>query len=324
MGEILLLLLFLFLSAFFSASEIALISLADFKVHHLKNKKLRGADVLYTIRQNKPRVLITVLIGNNIVNIGASALATKISISYFGDQGIGVAVGAMTFLILVFGEIMPKAFATTHATTVALRVAPIFRFLMVLFLPISQVFHWLTLIFPGNEKQSQISEEEIAILVDYGEKHGTIKSSERDMIHNIFKFDQLEVSEVMTPKNKVVFLKKTDPLEKALQIFSEHGYSKIPVLGEKNDCAVGVLFIKETITHIQKNSLQTPIDKMFQPAYTVPPSMKVDVLLREFLKKSRQMALIVDKNQKVMGIITLEDLLEEIVGEIVDETKKKR
>ena len=175
------------------------------------------------------------LVGNNLVNISASALATKIAMEYFPKNGVGIAVGVMTFLILVFGEIFPKAIATKNATKIALMIAPVFRYLIVFLYPIIKIFIIINdLIYKSFGKkvkeQPHITEEEIHSFIHYGAKAGAIKSREKELIYNIFNFDDVNVKKVMTPRTAVEFIEASQTIKQALEIFSETTYSRLPIL----------------------------------------------------------------------------------------------
>jgi CBS domain containing-hemolysin-like protein len=252
-------------------------------------------------------------------------MATKIAIEWFGSNAVGITVGIMTLLILIFGEITPKAFAAVHPVRIALLVAPIFKVLLLLFLPLTKMFDFINVLVHkgmGSKKMPLITEEEIAILVEYGEKAGAIKQTEREMIQNVFKFDNIAVKEVMTPRTDVVFIEASKTLREGVDIFAQYNYSRLPVYKDRMDNIIGILYVKDVMNLIKNNDLDTVVENLVKPVYFVPKAMSVDVLFRQFQKRKMQMAIVVDEYGGISGLVTLEDLLEEIVGEIFDETEK--
>ncbi|MFH1591332.1 MAG: hemolysin family protein [archaeon] len=325
MNELILLLIMLLLSAFFSGSETALTSLSDFKIRYLKEQGRSGSTTLANIRKNKHRLLITILIGNNTVNIAASAIATNLAIGTFKSSGIGIAIGLMTFLILVFGEITPKAFAQAHAATIALTIAPIYKWLLFFFFPLVKIFDVISFLVRktlGSKTLPKITEEELSSMVEFGEEEGAIKTAERDMIQNIFKFDDIDVKEIMTPRTDLVSIPAGKQIKDAIRIFAKSGFSRLPVFKKSHDHIVGILYLKDVMQYIKGGRTGSKIDKAVKPAYFVPESMSMDELFRQFQKRQIQMAILVDEYGGIAGLVTLEDLLEEIVGEIFDETEK--
>ena len=301
-------------------------TLTEYKIEFLKKQKFKGANALSKIRQDKHKLLITILIGNNLVNISASALATKIAMEYFPQSGVGIAVGIMTFLILVFGEILPKAIATTNTTKISLIIAPVFTYLIVLLYPIIKIFIFINdLIYKTFEKkvkeQPNITEEEIHSFIHYGAKAGAIKSREKELIYNIFKFDDVNVKEVMTPRTDIEFIEANQTIKHALEIFSDTTYSRLPIFEKELDNIIGVIYIKDLIKLVKNNQLDVPVKEIAQKPYFIPETLRIDALFRRLQQKKYQMAIIVDEHGGILGLVTLEDLLEEIVGEIFDETE---
>ena len=318
-NSIILLIVLIFLSAVFSGSEIAMFSLSDHKIRHLMEKNVRGAKLLYSLKHDSHKLLITILIGNNIVNIGAASLATVLALELFGNFGVGIATGVMTFLILIFGEIMPKAFATKNAQTIALLMAPIINFLKYIFYPFVLFFNMLTrLVIPSNQGTNDVllTEDEVKDMLKISEEQGEIKQQEEEMIQNIFKLDDTLAEQIMTPRPKVFALEKDSRVIDVLDLILEKGYSRIPIYDKELDDIVGIVHTKDLLG----NDKQKKISTFMRPAFFILETKKIDALLYDFKQKQSHLAIVVNEHGTVVGVITIEDLLEEIVGEIYDET----
>ncbi len=324
--QLIYLLILLGLSGFFSGSEVALLSISKFKVRHLFDKNKPGAIALKKLKDSPHRMLTTILIGNNLVNVASSAMATSIAIGYFSNYGIGIATGIMTFLILVFGEITPKSIATEHNEKIALIVAGPIWFLSILLKPIISIFDVFTKafikLFGSKTKKPSVTEEEVKSMVEFGEEEGTIKEVEKKMIHKIFEFDKVNASEVMTPKIDMAAITRKANVKDLVDFYLKHHYSRIPVYRISRDHIIGIVFVKDTLRLAKEKKWNVSVEKMMRKPYFVPGVKKIDNLLRQFQKRKEHMAIVVNEHGSVIGLITLEDVVEEIVGEIVDETDK--
>ena len=227
--EIILFFICLLLSGFFSSSEVALISITRAKVHALLNQGRKGAEALDILKRSTDTVLITILIGNNIVNIAAASLATAIAIGIYGDVGIGIATGVTVILMLIFGEIGPKMYASRHTEELALRVALPILYLSKVIYPVLWVSDHIKQQFAFRPEVTEpvVTEEEIKEWIDVGEEEGTIEEQEREMLYSVLRFGDTTVREVMTPRVDVVMIEDTSTLENALSIFNETGFSRI-------------------------------------------------------------------------------------------------
>lgn len=310
----------LIFSGFFSGSEVALISINRAKVRALVSRRVAGSDALQKLKKSTDHTLITILIGNNVVNVAAAALATAIAIEWFGDAGIGIATGVVVILMLIFGEIGPKTYAARHVEKIALMVSrPIF----ILSRLISPVFwvrdwFWRTSI-AGRVSKPAVTEEEIKEWIDAGEEEGAIEQDERQMLYSVLRFSDTTAREIMCPRVDVVVIEDTSSLDDSLTIFSETGFSRIPVYHEHIDNIAGLLNIKDVFAAVMSGRGGTSIkDTMYVP-YFIPESKKIDDLLRELQVKKVHMAMVLDEYGSFAGIVTIEDILEEIVGEIMDE-----
>ncbi|MFC1753998.1 hemolysin family protein [Thermoproteota archaeon] len=327
--DIIALAVLLVLSGFFSGIEIAFFSISNIRVRHLLEKEVPGSATLSKLKSDPHRLLITILIGNNLVNIGASALATVLAVNYFGSKGAGIAVGVMTFLILVFGEITPKSFANIHAESIALFIAKPIYWLQLLFMPITffldKFIKILTKIVGGKEYNSgKITEEELRSIVNISHEAGGIGKDEKEMIHKIFEFDDIEVKEIMIPRTDVEMLDISTTIPVLCEFLKNKKFTRIPVYEDNPDNIKGILYIKDIIPDICSLGSKVSLRGLLKPVMFVPGTKKIDSLLREFQRKKRHIAIVVDEHGNVLGIITLEDIIEEIVGEIYDENEERK
>ena len=325
-AEILLLIILLMASAFFSAAEIALISLSRFRLKGLMDKEMLGAEYIRKLKEDPRRLLTTILVGNNLVNTAAAAIATGIALNYFENNGIAIATGIMTFLILLFGEIIPKSLAVRHNVPMALFFAPIVWYLSILISPIVKFFQ---LILRGvdslmgtKKAQPTITEDELKSIVQLGEEEGAINEIERSMIHRIFEFDDIPVSEVMTRKSEMATVNAKATIKDVLNLNQKKQFSRLPVYEKSRENIVGVLHIKDMMKHLKERKTDVPISKLMRTTLFVPEAKKLDSLLRLFQKSKEHMAIVVNEHGSITGLITIENVLEEIVGEIMDETDR--
>jgi len=318
MVEIVLLILLIFLSAVFSSSELAVFSLSDAKIRHFVEKKIRHASLLESLKKDSHKLLITILIGNNIVNIASASLATALTLQFFeGNIAVAISTGVMTLLILTFGEIIPKAFATRKAKSIALGMAPILKFLMFLFYPLVIVFDGLTskVVSDEDNEMSLVTEDEVRDIVKMSEEQGEIKEQEEEMIQNIFKLDDTFAEDAMTPRPDIYSFEADKTVGEVRLLIKESGFSRVPVYEGDLDNTVGVIYAKDLLGLDDGVGLKT----IMRPVFFVPETKKVDSLLRDFKAKKIHIAMVVNEHGTVVGLITIEDLLEEIVGEIYDE-----
>jgi CBS domain containing-hemolysin-like protein len=315
--ELVLLVILIFLSAIFSSSELAVFSLSDAKIHHFVEKKLRNAGLLQRLKKDSHKLLITILIGNNIVNIASASIATALSFKFFsGNSAIAIATGAMTLIILTFGEIIPKAFATRKAKSIALFMAPVIQFLMIIFYPLVLLFDFLTSsVVSDDDELELVTEDEVRDIVKMSEEQGEIKEQEEEMIQNIFKLDDTFAEDAMTPRPDIYSFEADKTVGEVRLLIKESGFSRVPVYEGDLDNTVGVIYAKDLLGLDDGVGLKT----IMRPVFFVPETKKVDSLLRDFKAKKIHIAMVVNEHGTVVGLITIEDLLEEIVGEIYDE-----
>jgi CBS domain containing-hemolysin-like protein len=323
--EIFLFIICVILSAFFSSSEVALISITRAKVRILDNENRVGSHALVALKEHPEHLLTTILIGNNIVNVAAAALATAIAIQWFGDIGVGIATGVVVIILLVFGEIGPKIYATRAPDTFALAVAPIILFLSKIFAP----FIWLVekvspkLGLGKDSAEPSVTEEEIKEWIDVGKEEGTIEQGEQDMLYSVLEFGDTTAREIMTPRVDVVLMEDTVTFEEAIRIFNDTGFSRIPVYHEQIDNITGILNVKDIFAAMVSRRKDSTIrEVMYDPTF-VPETKKIDDLLKELQVHRVQVAIVIDEYSSFVGIVTVEDILEELVGDIMDEYDKE-
>jgi CBS domain containing-hemolysin-like protein len=310
-------------SAFFSGTEVALFSITRAKVRTLVHDGMPGAIALSHLKQNPDRFLITILIGNNIVNILGASLATAVAIGIFGEGGVAVSIATIVVvvLLLIFGEISPKMYAARHSTPFALRVSPVIFFLSRIFSPVIWFFNRIAEKITGDAVFSHhlITEEEIKEWIDVGQEEGTIEKDEQEMLHSVFEFGDTRAREAMTPRIDVVMIEDTMSPEEALEVFKRTGFSRIPVFHENIDTIRGVLNIKDVFAAVMDKQNRSPVLELCSEPHFIPETKKIDDLLRELRGKKTHLAIVLDEYGAFVGIITVEDILEELVGDILDE-----
>ena len=292
------------------------------------NKK---ADRVLRVTDNSAKMLSAILIGNNIVNLSASSLATTLAVKIFGSVGAGIATGILTFLILIFGEVSPKTLATIHADKISLKISGIIEFLMFIFTPLILVINTFSMGFlmllgvNPNDKDKAITEEELRTIVDVSQETGVIEDEERTMIHKLFDFGDAEAKEVMIPRIDMIFVDVNSTYDEVIEIFKEYKYTRLPVFEESTDRIVGVLNIKDLLLLNDNEDSEAEyrenfdIRNLMREAYFTFEHKNTADLFIEMRKSSLSLAIVLDEYGSTAGLITLEDLLEEIVGEIRDE-----
>lgn len=315
----------LLMSGFFSASETALMSLSKIRLRHMLEEEVKGADRVSDLLKNPSRMLGAILVGNNIVNIAASALATSIAITVFGPvRGIGISTGVMTLLVLIFGEITPKSIATERSEQISLFVAKPIIALMVLLTPVLSIIMFLTSLLVKmlgghpNRNQPFITEEELKTMVTVSHEEGVLEGEEKKMIYNVFEFGDSQAGEVMTPRTDMVMVEKNTPFEEIVDIFKSERFSRIPVYEETPDNIIGMLNVKDLIFYDPKEVIFRMEDFIREPYFTYEFKMTTE-LFSEMRAKHVTIAIVLDEYGGTAGMVTLEDLVEEIVGDIQDE-----
>jgi putative hemolysin len=323
--EILLFLICILLSAFFSSSEVALISITRAKARTLLNEGKPGSKAVAALKDSPEHLLITILIGNNIVNVAAAALATSIAIKVFGDIGVGIATFFVVIVLLVFGEIGPKIYAARASDSFALTVAPSILFLSRIFSPVIWLVEKVSPTFGIGKEISEpaVTEEEIKEWIDVGKEDGTIEQGEQEMLYSVLEFADTTAREVMTPRVDVTLIEDTVTFEEAIRIFNETGFSRIPVYHDRIDNITGILNVKDIFSAMVSHRKDSTVKEVMYDPMFVPETKKIDDLLKELQVHRVQMAIVIDEYSSFVGIATVEDILEEIVGDIMDEYDKE-
>jgi len=323
--EIVTIIVLVVFSAFFSLSETALLSVNRIRIRHLSETGNRHAKVLIKLLENPELFLTAILIGNNVVNISASVLATDIALGFFGETGLAIATGIMTLFILVFGEIFPKTLASRNAENIALHVAGPITTIIKIFKPIvwflTTIINFLILLFGGKErvKHPFVTEEMIEMMLKVGEKEGTIEKHEREIISNVFDFTDEKAHGVMTPREKIISIDESETLDIALSIINESGHSRIPVYRNDFDNIMGMLYAKDLLKFRTQDLSRIKVMQILRPLLVVKAGRDISSLLKELQQRKMNLAIVIDNNMKVMGLISIEDIIEELVGEIFDE-----
>ncbi len=313
--NIIIFLILLICSAFFSASEVALVGINRAKVHTLSETGSRGRR-LDKLKNNPDHFLITILIGNNIANVGAASLATAVALELFQNNGVAIATGVVTLLLLIFGEIGPKTYANRQMERVALFVATPIYFLTMLLSPFFYIYDR----FRKKDHFPSVTEDEIREWIDVGEMEGAIEEEEKEMIYSVLKFNDTTAKEIMTPWPDVAVVEDTVTLEEAVSHFRETGFSRVPVYHDKTDNIVGTLNFKDLFNAYSTDNRKASVKTLMLDVYCVPESKKIDVLLRELQVRRVHMAIVLDEFGGFSGVVTFEDILEELVGDIMDES----
>jgi len=316
----------LLLSAFFSSSETAFVSLQRIRVEHLVETEVKGAKRVARMIKRPEKLLSTILLGNNFVNTAAAALATVIAVSIWGEQGILIATIGVTILLLVFSETTPKTIATHHAERLSLTFARPIGFISWLLTPFVIVLSWIASGFSklvGGEPvpRSLVSEEEIRTMISVGHKEGAVEEEEAEMLHKVFDFGDRPVREVMVPRPEVVCIEEGSKIAEFLSLYAESPLSRFPVYQENMDNVVGVLSIKDVLMAQAKGAItdESAIDDLVRPAYFAPETKRINKLFAEMRDKNYRMAVVVDEYGGTAGIVSLSRLVEEIVGPVGDE-----
>lgn len=321
--QIIALIILIALSAFFSSAETALVTANRIRMRTLAEDGNKQAERVLRITDDSGKMLSAILIGNNIVNLSASSLATSLAIEWWGSVGAGIATGGLTLIILIFGEVSPKTIATINADKIAMKYSGIIDVLMKVFTPLIIIVNTLATGFlkilrvDPNTKGTQMTEEELRTIVDVSKESGVIESEEHEMINNLFDFSDAQAKEVMVPRIDMRFAKVDATYDELIAIFQEDKFTRLPVYEDSTDNVIGILNIKDLLLHKDSNEFSVR-DIMREPYFTYEHKNTAELFI-EMRKSSIALAIVLDEYGTTAGLITLEDLLEEIVGEIRDE-----
>ncbi|MBE6051531.1 MAG: HlyC/CorC family transporter [Clostridium sp.] len=325
-GEIILLIVLLVLSGFFSMAETALMSLSKIRIRHMVEEKVKGAKLVEKLLEEPNKLLGAILIGNNIVNIGASSLATNLTAKLLGGSEASIAIStfAMTILVLIFGEITPKSIAKQKSESVSLFVSKPIRLCVIIFKPFVAVFTGISSVFirlfGGDPKATEpfITEEELKTMVGVSEEEGVLEDVEKEMIFNVFDFADMQVKDVMVQRVNVTAIDSEATYDEILDVVKKEQFSRIPVYNENIDDVIGILNVKDLIIAGDTSEDFKVLNYVREPFYTFE-FKKIAEVFNEMKKTRTPMAVVLDEYGGTVGIITMEDIIEEIVGEIEDE-----
>ncbi len=323
--EIILLVLLVGAAAFFAASEAAIVAMNRIRARALAEKNIRGSRALQRMVDNRNRTLTSVLIGSTFVLLAADSVATALFIRWNVPNAAIWSTVVMTIVLLIFGEILPKTIAVGSGDRTALRLSPILNFVTRVLSPVTRVFLWITdglvRIFGGNPHAGPyVTEDDIKTIVNVGVEQNVLEEQERELIHSIIEFGDTIVREVMSPRTEMVAVSVTSSPRRALDLVIADGYSKLPVYDETIDTVIGVVHDRELLIALSNGTIATTsLRSLMRPVTLVPENKRISELLREMQRGKYSLAIVLDEYGGTAGLVTMEDLLEEIVGEIRDE-----
>ncbi|MDP3142729.1 MAG: hemolysin family protein [Candidatus Omnitrophota bacterium] len=311
------------LSAFFSLSETSLIAANKIRIRHLMNQGNKSATIAYRLITKKlDKLIAAILIGNNFVNIAISTIVTGIFVERYGHKwGVIISTFSVTFFILIFAEITPKILAAARPSRISLVTAPVVEAIITILNPFVVVFIGISKFILRmfgvtiTKRSPVLTEEEMLLMFEIGREEGVLTDDKRRMLHKIFEFGDTQIAAVMVPQEKIVCLDINLAPEKVLEVLTEEGHSRIPVFENTPDNIIGILYAQDLL-HIWRNKELIVLRDLIHIPYFVEAAKKVSDLLKEFQQNKIQIAIVVDKSKKALGVVTLEDLIEEIVGEI--------
>ena len=319
-----LLVLLVFMSAFFSSSETALINMSKIRLKHLVKEKVKNAEKLEKLYEDSNKLIGAILIGNNIVNVATSSIATIITTSRFSNAGLGISVGLTTLVILIFGEITPKNLALKNSESISLFVAPIILFLVRIFTPILFILNSISNLLSAllgqrnDDKKPTITQDELKTIVDVSNQEGVLETDETEMIQNIFEFKDLTVDDIMIQRRDIVAISADMSYDEIIDVFKNRQLSRLPIYEDTIDDIIGVLYAKDLFFTEQSKE-----DFDIKTVMREPVFVNEFVKISDFFKKMQQVkthiAIVLDEYGGVAGIVTMEDLVESIVGDIYDE-----
>lgn len=313
--------------AVLSSSESSFIAVNKIRIRSLMEKGDSRAKAVQKLLDEHDKLFSAVILSGNLFTILATSIGTALALRYFGEDGIIIATIVMTFLTVVFGELAPKTFAVAHSEKVSLLLARPVAFYIRLISPLVWIFKItsnLIIRMLGGKKKSVspfVTEEEIKTMINIGEEEGTLEEEEKQMLHKVFEFGDKVVTEAMVPRTEIVSIPDDSTVGDALKLVLEEGYSRYPVIKENIDSVTGILYVKDIVKQMAQGKIQnyTPITEIVREAYYIPENKMVTELLDEMQKNKFQIAIVMDEYGGTAGLITLEDIMEEIVGGLQDE-----
>lgn len=324
LGDLILLIILLMGSAFFSASETALMSLSKLRLKHMVEEKRKGALNIERLLENPQKMLVAILVGNNVVNIWGSAIATALAIKLYSDGGIGIATAVMTIVILIFGEITPKTLAVYHSEGISLKVAPIIGMLVKILSPVvyimTKITNFVVRLSGGSpsDKKPFITEDELKTIVDVSSKEGLLENEEKEMIYNIFEFGDLRIKDIMVQRQDISSVSVDSNYDEVIEEFKKEKFSRLPVYEENIDNIVGIVYLKDFIL-LDQSKEDFDLRKIMRQPNETFEFMKIADIYKDFQLNRVHMAVVLDEYGGVAGIVTMEDIVESIMGDIQDE-----
>lgn len=324
LGDLILLIILLMGSAFFSASETALMSLSKLRLKHMVEERQRGAENIERLLENPQKLLVAILVGNNVVNIWGSAIATALAIKLYSEGGIGIATTVMTIVILIFGEITPKTLAVYHSEGISLKVAPIISMLVKILSPVvyimTKITNFVVRLSGGSpsDKKPFITEDELKTIVDVSSKEGLLENEEKEMIYNIFEFGDLRIKDIMVQRQDISSVSVDSNYDEVIEEFKKEKFSRLPVYEDNIDNIVGIVYLKDFIL-LDQSKEDFDLRKIMRQPNETFEFMKIADIYKDFQLNRVHMAVVLDEYGGVAGIVTMEDIVESIMGDIQDE-----
>lgn len=321
--ELVLIVVGILFSAFFSSSETALTSINTFKIRQMEKNGVKNSNILKKLVDNITKVLTTILIGNNIVNIVTTTIATLFFTDVFGAKGAVISPIVLTIVVLIFGEVTPKNIAASNSEGLALRVAKPIRFFNIILTPLSFVLGLITnsiakIFVPDTVDSDRVTEEDLKTFVDVSEEQGVINNEESEMINNVFEFGNSDVSDIMTARTNMEAIASDMPLDELKDFLKKSNHSRIPVYGKNIDNVLGILHMKDLVSFLAEDKTWKLVD-VIRPAFYVYDNMHIFDLFTTMRSENLSLAIVIDEYGGTSGLVTIEDIVEELVGEIDDE-----
>ncbi len=314
-------------SGFFSASEIAYFSLSEVKLKTLLKKKIGNAQYVSKLKSNPERLLTTILIYNNLVNIGTSAVVTYAMTQLYGSNGVGLATGLMTLVILIFGDIIPKSLATRYSGQISLKTSKILLLLQTLLFPVIWVFEKISKLpkrfLKKDLEDSQITVDDVVSMATISFDQGEILDYERDIITNVLNLDDTRVKRIMTPKSQMKIVDSELSLFEVVKSVNEQHYSRIPIYKGTKDQIIGFIFLRDILYIPKEEWITLKAKDIARKPLVVKDTDLLDKVYKLLLRNRTHLVIVEDKEKQVVGMLTLEDIIEEVLGEIYDETDPK-
>lgn len=318
----------LLLSAFFSSTETAFSSVSKIRLKNLADNGNKKAKTALYVAERYSKALTTILVGNNIVNIANSSLATVFFVNLVGEaQGTVLSTVVITVVVLIFGEVLPKNIAIDNAEKICMTFAPVLKFLMVLLTPLSIILMGINKLYKklainSNHQEPSVTEDELKYIIESIEEEGVLEQQESELVQSALEFDEKTAEEILTPRVDMVAIDIDDPVEEITELVLKERYSRIPVYRDNIDKIIGVLHTRDYLEALVNNNEKPNIEAMLQPAHFIYKTKKLSALLADFKYNKIHLAVVTDDYGGILGIVTMEDLLEQIVGEIWDEDEE--